>query len=207
VVGRVPRNVLGPISKLPGNKDAAFAANLHSCKALVEAWDEAAHTLREYERLRIAEFRLSIGPHHRLAVFHHGRPAVAVRIELFAGRCKVPGVVHVVHHVGRSVCTGADLDLFVAQGKIGLDDTVNPGNSSGQLEPPIRGSCGGGLGRGGGGFFGCGRRGGRRRLGGSLGARGGSHRRHAQDQGIVFHDFVVLQRLIRISKTSVVRRQ
>jgi hypothetical protein len=138
VVGRVTGNVARPVGKLPGNKEPALAANLHSCKALVEAGDEAAVALREGQRLRVAHHRLSIGPHLRFAIFaHHRRFAVGVRIELFAGRGKVPGVVHVVHHVGRGFSSGTDLHVFVAQRKIGLDDAANLGDFGRQLQPPI----------------------------------------------------------------------
>jgi len=145
VVRRVARNVARSVGKLPGNEEPALAANLHSGKSLVKAGDQAAIALREGQGLHV-HLRLSIGPHHRFAVFaRHRGLAVGVRIELLACRRKVSRVVHVVHHVGLSLGSSADLDVFKAQRKVGFDDAASLGNRRRQLQPPIRGGAGHGF--------------------------------------------------------------
>jgi hypothetical protein len=42
------------IGQLPGDEDAALAANLHAGKALVKAWNRSAYALRKGHRLRVA---------------------------------------------------------------------------------------------------------------------------------------------------------
>lgn len=140
-----PRDVARSVGKLPRNKETALAANLHSGKALVKAGNQASIALRKDQGLHV-HLRLSIGSHHRLAVFaHHRRLAVGIRIELLAGCRKITRVIHVVELVGLSVSPGTNLDVLKAQGEIGFDDAVNPGDRGGQLQPPIGGGAGSGL--------------------------------------------------------------
>jgi hypothetical protein len=57
------------VSQLPGDKEPAFAPDLHSSEPLVEAWNYAAESLRKTDRLHVAQLRLSIVSHHGLPVF------------------------------------------------------------------------------------------------------------------------------------------
>ena len=126
----------GAVCQLPGDKETALAANLHAVEALVEAWNEAAHTLRKCEGLGIAVFGLSIGVHDGFAVFVEDRGARVVvgRIELVAVGREPPGVLHLVHFVRLGDCAGAELDVLVAEGEGGLHDSPGGRNAGGKLD-------------------------------------------------------------------------
>jgi hypothetical protein len=124
------------IRHLPGNKQAALTANLHAVEALVEAGNQASHTLGKAEGLGVSQFGFSVGAHFGLAVFvEHGLAGVVVRrIELAAVGSEVAGVLHLVKLVGGGVSAGAQLDVLVAQGEGRLDDAFGRGNAGGKLD-------------------------------------------------------------------------
>ena len=104
------------IRQLPGDKQPALAANLHSLESLIESRNHAAESLRKADRLRLAELRLAVGTKHRLAVLiPHGLAMVLRRIELVARRRKPPCIEHLVDLVGLGLFAGPDLDLLIAQ--------------------------------------------------------------------------------------------
>lgn len=67
------------VRKLPRNKQPAFPAHLHAAKTLIEARNDAPKSLRESQRLGIAQFRLAIVAQHGLAVLVANRLPVIFR--------------------------------------------------------------------------------------------------------------------------------
>jgi hypothetical protein len=157
------------IRQLPGNKQPALAADLHACKSLVEARNQAAHSLRKSHGLRVAVFGLPVIAHHRFAVLvHYGRAGmVERRVELHAIGSTPAGVVHFVLLVGLSQSAGAYLDVLIAQCEGSLHNSPGGRHAGGQLDSRgsssrvgRRGSrcCGGRCGRLGRGLGYCGNR-------------------------------------------------
>src|ERR1039458_4129894 len=137
------------VCQLPGDENAALAANLHAFKSLVPAWNYATKALREADGLRIALLRLSIGIQHRLAVLVQLRSA-----RMVVGAAKLApidgqptDIEDLVHLVGLGIGARADLDVLVAQGEGSLHYAFGRRNAVGQLDPRRHGgldgrSCG-----------------------------------------------------------------
>lgn len=123
------------ICQLPGDEQAAFAANLHTFESLIEARNEAAHALRKGHWLRLALLRFAVVAHDRLAVLIHNRCAgmVVRRIELVPIGGQPTRVVDFVELVGLRHSSGANLVILVAQGESGLDDSLHYGDARRQL--------------------------------------------------------------------------
>ena len=81
------------VSQLPGNENAALAADPHACKALVKADNRAAHTLRKRHRLWVAQLGLAVVAHDRFAILVPERGAMLLGgIKDDAVRSPVTGV-------------------------------------------------------------------------------------------------------------------
>ena len=94
-VVRAIGNGAGSVGKLPGNEDAAFAADVHAFDGVVEAGDEAAHPLRKDKGRGIAQDGLAIGAGLGFAVLHHRLLVVFPGIEFDAVRGAPAGVLDV----------------------------------------------------------------------------------------------------------------
>lgn len=167
----------GAIGQLPGDEQAAPAADLHAGESLVEAGNQAAHALGKGHGLRIALLGLAVVAEHRLAVlvFEWLSGVVVGGVELVPVSGQPASVMNLVHLVGLGLGAGADFEVLVAQGKGCLDDAFHHGHSGRQLDA---GRCGSRMvrrGRGG------------SRLGRGLGACGSGACRQEQNQNGVFH--------------------
>ena len=83
------------VCELPGNEDAALAADLHAINAQVQAGHgPTARALEEAEGLGGRLFWLSVRPHHRLEVFivYRAWRVIVGRVEFAAVRGKPNGV-------------------------------------------------------------------------------------------------------------------
>jgi hypothetical protein len=125
------------VGQLPGDKQAALAADLHAPKSLVEAGNQAAHSLRKRHRLHIAHLGLAVGSHHRLAVFILLRLAMIVRrVELVtivgaAVAAQVAGVKHLEQLAGLGIGAGPDLVVLI---NAALTMPLTGGTPGGSLE-------------------------------------------------------------------------
>ena len=150
MVGAVVGNGAHSVGELPGNEETALATNLHAAKALVEAGNEAPHTLGKGHGLRGTHFGLAVFAEDRFAVFVllglTGMVEGGVELDAVGGA--VSGVMNLVHFAWLGVGAGADLDVLITQGECALDDATSRGYAGRKLD------AGGGRGRGGG--FGCG---------------------------------------------------
>jgi len=132
VPGRLLGDVARAVSELPGDEEAALAANVHAVEALVEARDQAARALCKGQRLRIAQLGLAVGAHLRLAVSAHDGVAVVIGgVELHAVGSAVAGVEDLVHLERSGFSAGADLDLLVLQGERRIHRAGNRRNTGG----------------------------------------------------------------------------
>jgi hypothetical protein len=106
------------IGHLPGDEDAALAADFHAGKSLVKADNRAANALRKRHRLGRTLLGLAVVPEDRLAVLVQNRWAgmegCGVEDDSIGG--PVAGVENLVQLAGLSHSAGADLDLLVTQG-------------------------------------------------------------------------------------------
>ncbi len=140
-------NVARSVGELPGDEDAAFAADLHADKALVKPWNGATNTLMKWEGLRIAELGFTIIAQHWLSVLVlHRRPRMVARgVKLDAIGSPVAGVEDLVLLVRLGQSTCADLDILVAQSNR-EDRLLNPlmlRNTGGRFDEccDYRGGC------------------------------------------------------------------
>jgi hypothetical protein len=118
------------IGQLPGDEDAALAANLHACKALVKAGNDAAKALRELHGLGNIQLGLAVVAHDRLAfLILQWEPVVVGGVELVSVGGQPAGVENLVYLVGLGHGACADLDLLVLQGEGGLLDGLDRWNS------------------------------------------------------------------------------
>ena len=144
MVGSVVGDGSNSIGELPGNKEAALAADLHTAKALVEAGNEASHALREWHGLRRAHFGLSVVAEHGLAVLVllglSGMVEGGVELDAVGGA--VAGVIHLEKLARLGVCAGADFDVLITECEGGFDDASHGGNTGRQLDAGGRGRCG-----------------------------------------------------------------
>jgi hypothetical protein len=150
MVGTV-RHGARSVGELPGNKDAALAANLHAGEAVIKARDDPAHTLRKLHGLRILHLGLAVGPKLRLAIFADRWLRVLVpRVEFDAVGGAPAGVLDMPELACLAFGARADLDVLVVQRDGGLERKVRNSRHAGrQLDPRwSRGGTGGSRGLG-----------------------------------------------------------
>lgn len=191
------------IGQLPGNEEAALAADLHAIETLVPARNDAAKALGKSDGLRVAQLGLSVSVQHRLAVLVRHRSAVIGRgieflpVVVTSVVSKPACVVDLIHLVGHGIRSSADFDLLVTERKGNLLDARHNRNPRRQFVCSTSssrrfGACSRlGCGCGGNGRFslGCCRS---RRLGSGLCASSNRARHDKQDQMSELHWVVKL---------------
>lgn len=129
-----PRHAAHTIRQLPRNEQPALATHLHSGKALIEARNQAAKSLRKRHRLWIAELWLAVFAHLRLTIFVFHRGTMVVRrIEFGSCVFEVPAVEDLVKLVGLGVCTGANLNVLVTKRECRLHHAMYAWHAGWQL--------------------------------------------------------------------------
>jgi hypothetical protein len=183
--GGMIRNHSCSIGQLPGDEQAALAANLHSGKSLIEAWNQTPHALGKRHGLRISELWFAVLAHHRLAVLvlFWGARVVERGVELDAICRTIACVVNLVQLARLGIGAGADLGVLEFERERGLQNAFGRRHSGRQLDGGSSGLWGRAcrFGGGDGGF------------GGSLGTSSKRGCRHKEEKNSLFHWFVKLQ--------------
>ena len=125
------------VCELPGNEDAALAADLHAINAQVQAGHgPTARALEEAEGLGGRLFWLSVRPHHRLEVFivYRAWRVIVGRVEFAAVRGKPNGVMKRVDLVGFGDCARAELHVLILQREGGLEDSSGGWNAGWEFD-------------------------------------------------------------------------
>ena len=125
------------VGQLPGNENAALAADLHAINAQIQTGHGAtARSLEEAKRLGGLLFWFSIRPHHRLEVFivYRAWGVIVGRVELVAVRGKPNGVVKRVDLIGLGDCAGAELHVLVLQREGGLENSSGGWNAGWEFD-------------------------------------------------------------------------
>ena len=118
------------IGQLPRDEQAATAVDFHAGKALIETRDQPSLSLGEDDGLGITHLGVAIVAHDRLAVL------VAQRLAMVFGGVEFDSIGRAVAGIGDRVQlarlgfgAGANFDLLVGEGKGGLLERSDGGNT------------------------------------------------------------------------------